>query len=118
MCKSFARLDERFFACKTRSIRLGGHVTSIRLESLFWNILEEIAIIEHVTLGHFLTAFYDEALEIHGEIGNFTALLRCACVYFVMETQANTKSNSRLLLAGLSIERYLGMDVGKLHHTG
>jgi predicted DNA-binding ribbon-helix-helix protein len=111
MCKIFVTLDENSCGCKTRSIRLGGHVTSIRLEALFWEILEEIAAVEHATLGHFLTTLYDEVLELHGEIANFTALLRCACVHFVTEIKGNAKTESSLPKSGTSIKRYPGVTV-------
>ncbi|VFU16484.1 ribbon-helix-helix domain-containing protein [Methylocella tundrae] len=85
MCKIFCELDATSYQCQTRSIRLGGHVTSIRLEALFWQILETIAASEGMTLGRFLTRLHDEILEFHGEIGNFTALLRCACIRYAVE---------------------------------
>ena len=68
---------------QTRSIRLGGHSTSIRLEAAFWTILEEIAAAESSSLPKFLTMIHDEALELGGETGNFASLLRCACLTYV-----------------------------------
>ena len=43
MCRIFAHQDPSNYAFETRSLRIGGHGTSVRLESLFWTILEEIA---------------------------------------------------------------------------
>ena len=42
MCKIFISADPAFYETSTRSIRLHGVVTSIRLETLFWNVLTEI----------------------------------------------------------------------------
>ncbi len=90
MCKIFYDLEPASYQCQTRSIRLGGHVTSIRLEVLFWQVLETIATSEGFTLGRFLTKLHDEILEFHGEIGNFTALLRCACIRYAVESASRT----------------------------
>ena len=43
MCQIFAGQSPDRYASQTRSVRLGGHVTSIRLEKAFWDILEEVA---------------------------------------------------------------------------
>jgi predicted DNA-binding ribbon-helix-helix protein len=71
------------YSYQTRSIRLAGHSTSIRLEAAFWTILEEIAAAESLSLPKFLTTLHDEVLEFGGEPGNFTSLLRCACLTYV-----------------------------------
>ncbi|ACK50593.1 siderophore biosynthesis protein-like protein [Methylocella silvestris BL2] len=85
MCKIFHELDPSSYQCQTRSVRLGGHVTSIRLEALFWQVLEKLAASEGSTLGRLLTKLHDESLEFQGGIGNFTALLRCACIGYAAE---------------------------------
>ena len=85
MCNIFFELTAASYRRQSRSVRLGGHVTSIRLEALFWQILENVAAAEGWTLGRFLTRLHDEAIRLHGDIGNFTALLRCACIRYVME---------------------------------
>ncbi len=43
MCEVFISADPRSYDSRTRSVRLHGVVTSIRLENLFWLVLEEIA---------------------------------------------------------------------------
>lgn len=88
MCRIFCDLTPASYQCQTRSVRLGGHVTSIRLEVMFWEALEKIAASEGCTLGRFLTKLHDEILEFHGEISNFTSLLRCACVRYSAQRDA------------------------------
>ena len=39
MCKIFSKQPVEAYTCQTRSVRLSGHATSIRLEGAFWNIL-------------------------------------------------------------------------------
>ena len=87
MCKMFAGQSPDLYESHTRSIRLGGHATSIRLEAAYWAILEEIAAEQGVSLPRFLTKLHDEVLDFRGEITNFTSLLRCACLTYVGEVR-------------------------------
>ena len=43
MCQLFAHQPQRDYQSQTRSLRIDGHCTSIRLEMAFWDTLEEIA---------------------------------------------------------------------------
>ena len=83
MCHMFAGQDPRNYAHETRSVRLMGHATSVRLEAKFWRIVEDIADEQGMTLARFLTKLYEEAVEIHGEVVNFASLLRCCCLNYV-----------------------------------
>jgi predicted DNA-binding ribbon-helix-helix protein len=85
MCRIFAGQLPEAYSYQTRSIRLGGHSTSVRLEAAFWSILEEIAAAEAMSLAKFLTTLHDEVLEFRGEATNFTSLLRCACLTYVAQ---------------------------------
>jgi predicted DNA-binding ribbon-helix-helix protein len=58
MCHMFAGQDPRNYAHETRSVRLMGHTTSVRLEAKFWRIVEDIAQEQHMTLAQFLTKLY------------------------------------------------------------
>ncbi len=80
MCSLFAHQPQADYEGQTRSLRIGGHGTSIRLEAAFWAVLEEMAANEGATLGKFVTALYGEVLAHHGEVRNFSSLLRCACL--------------------------------------
>ena len=90
MCRLFAGQDPATYATSTRSVRLGGHATSIRLEAAFWEILDEIAARQGMTTPRFLSTLYDEVLELHGQISNFTSLLRVACVLYLRGPDAVT----------------------------
>jgi predicted DNA-binding ribbon-helix-helix protein len=63
MCRIFAHQPQRNYESQTRSLRIGGHSTSVRLEMAFWDTLEEIA-------------------SHHGEASNFASLLRCCCLIY------------------------------------
>ena len=64
MCHIFSNIDPKRYAYETRSVRLSGHVTSIRLEAAFWQILEEIAASQDVSVGRLLTRLHDEVLNV------------------------------------------------------
>jgi predicted DNA-binding ribbon-helix-helix protein len=80
MCQVFAGQPPEDYASQTRSVRLNGHSTSIRLEVLFWRVLDEIAAESGMSTPRFVSTLYDEVLELHGEVANFASLLRCACL--------------------------------------
>src|SRR4051812_6284153 len=82
MCHLFAHQPQQDYESQTRSLRIGGHCTSIRLEMSFWDTLEEIAAKENMSLGKFLTKLHSEVLNHHGEVNNFASLLRCSCLIY------------------------------------
>jgi predicted DNA-binding ribbon-helix-helix protein len=85
MCHIFASQSPDRYEGQTRSIRIGGHSTSIRLEAAFWSVLEEIAANQGMSVGKFVTTLHDEVLELHGEVQNFASLLRCSCLLYLAE---------------------------------
>ena len=95
MCWIFKDQPAERYRYLTRSIRIDGHATSIRLEAAFWSILEEVAAKERVTIGKFLTSLYVEVLRVHGDAGNFASLLRCACLNYI-EDARTTVANKAL----------------------
>lgn len=96
MCRIFAGQDPASYDSITKSIRLGGHATSIRLEARFWDILSEIAAGQNITLPRFLTTLYDEALEIHGNVANFASLLRVSCLVYLSPAESAQAKPMRL----------------------
>jgi predicted DNA-binding ribbon-helix-helix protein len=91
MCQLFAHQPQRDYESQTRSLRIGGHGTSIRLEMSFWNTLEEIAATQNMSLAKFLTMLHDEVLDHHGEVRNFASLLRCSCLIYRSRNAAAVK---------------------------
>ncbi|MCB4770792.1 ribbon-helix-helix domain-containing protein [Ancylobacter sp. Lp-2] len=92
MCQIFAGQDPETYEFQTRSMRIGGHSTSIRLEAAFWAILEQVAAHQGISLGKFVTKLHDEVLELHGEVRNFASLLRCSCLIYLDEVRGAPKS--------------------------
>lgn len=80
MCEMFAGQAKSSYEYQTRSLRLNGQSTSIRLERKFWNILDEIASNEQTSTPLFISKLHSEVVNLHGEASNFSSLLRCACL--------------------------------------
>ncbi len=83
MCGIYASTEPGMCEAVTRSVRINGLVTSIRLEARFWEILDEMAASEGVTTPRFLSVLYDEIMELRGEVRNFASLLRVICTTYL-----------------------------------
>lgn len=83
MCHVFSGQDPNRYLSQTRSMRLNGQSTSIRLENSFWDIVDAMAAREGHSTPVFVSTLHSEVLEQSGEPRNFTSLLRCACLKFV-----------------------------------
>ena len=96
MCRILSGQPIEAFAYQTRSVRLGGHATSIKLEGAFWHILDEIASVIKLPLGRLLTEIHDEAMSFTGDPYNFTSLLRCACLTYVSDVRGKPDAEALL----------------------
>jgi len=79
MCQVFVSADPHLYACRVRSVRLHGMATSIRLENLFWNVLEDIARRDGMRVPQLCTKLYDELVQARGAVDNFASFLRVCC---------------------------------------
>jgi predicted DNA-binding ribbon-helix-helix protein len=79
MCQVFISADPHLYDCRVRSVRLHGVATSIRLENLFWNVLDDIAVRDGMTVPQLCTKLYDELVAERGEVDNFASFLRVCC---------------------------------------
>jgi len=82
MCEIFISADPASYDSRTRSVRLHGVVTSIRLENLFWSVLEEIATRDGMGVVQLIEKLYDELVEARGEVGNFASFLRVTALRY------------------------------------
>ena len=80
MCDIFSGIGRDSYESETRSVRLDGHATSLRLERAYWDLLERLARSQDLTLGRFLSELHEEALDLHGNVRNFASVLRCVCL--------------------------------------
>jgi predicted DNA-binding ribbon-helix-helix protein len=95
MCHLFASQNPDSYVYETRSIRLNGQSTSIRLEKVFWNILEQIAAREGLSVPSFISTLHHEVLLMWGPVPNFTSHLRCICLV-ALEKQVSEMPATRL----------------------
>lgn len=88
MCQIFVNTDPILYEARSRSVRIHGMVTSIRLENLFWNVLADIAAEQGTTTNRLIQSLYDEVMEVHGAVQNLASFLRVSCVrYLTMKPQ-------------------------------
>lgn len=83
MCQVFISADPQSYESRTRSVRLHGVVTSIRLENLHWEVLEEIATRDGMTVTQLIAKLYDELVEARGAVGNFASFLRVSALRYM-----------------------------------
>lgn len=79
MCKLFIEADPRLWQTRLKSVRLNGFSTSVRLENLYWQVLEEIAQRDGMSLPQLLAKLHEELDFTHGGVENFASFLRVCC---------------------------------------
>ena len=83
MCRLFIGADPHLWESATRSFRMEGMVTSVRLEQMFWSVLEEIAQRQDLNVPQLLHQLYNESIDEGHDLGNFTSFLRVCCMRFI-----------------------------------
>ena len=83
MCEYFVQADPIQYEQRSRTIRIHGVLTSIRLENMVWDILAEMAEAEGCTTNALIVQFHDEILAHRGEVPNFASFLRITCMRFL-----------------------------------
>lgn len=71
----------------SRSVRLNGFATCLRLEQVYWNVLEGMANLHHCTVNSLLSYIDREVCLRHGSVKNFTGLVRVICVVHLLSAQ-------------------------------
>ncbi|GLQ30254.1 ribbon-helix-helix domain-containing protein [Litoribrevibacter albus] len=86
MCQLFINADESLWVSKTRSLRVDGVVTSVRLENFFWDVLEELASRDGMTVTQMISKLYLESMDAEHDISNFSSFLRVCCGRYLSMT--------------------------------
>jgi len=90
MCGIYINADPILYESRTRSLRIHGVITTVRLENLFWDVLHEIAGRENMTTSQFAVKLYDELIALRGEMPtNFASFLRVCCLRYLSMRGAN-----------------------------
>ena len=85
MCQIFTSAAPDLYASRARAIRLSGVATSLRLENIYWQALEEIGARDGLSVPQLVSRLHDE-LEQAGTLGdraNFTSFLRVTCTRYL-----------------------------------
>lgn len=85
MCELYVKADPILYESRSRSLRIGGVVTTLRLENQFWDILAEIAASDGMTTNQLISKLYDEVMDYRGEVVNFASFLRVSCMRFLRQ---------------------------------
>jgi predicted DNA-binding ribbon-helix-helix protein len=108
MCKIFISADPSSYESRTRSVRLHGVVTSIRLENLHWTVLQEIAGRDGMTVAQLIEKLYDELVVDRGAVGNFASFLRvCALRYENLIAEGRIPRSAHIPIRSLDADRVL-----------
>ncbi|WP_119155161.1 ribbon-helix-helix domain-containing protein [Caldimonas tepidiphila] len=108
MCEIFIRADPESYASRTRSLRLHGVVTSLRLENLFWDVLREIGARDGLSLSQLLEKLYDELVAARGEVGNFASFLRVSALrYLALQALDRIPADPQVPIRSLDAQRVL-----------
>ncbi len=84
MCEFYVKADPILYESRTRTLRIHGVLTSIRLENLAWDVLAEMAAGEGCATNALITKFHDEILQHRGEVPNFASFLRVTCMRYLL----------------------------------
>jgi predicted DNA-binding ribbon-helix-helix protein len=82
MCQVYAMTDPILYESQSRSVRIRGVVTGIRLENLFWQLLLAMAQSEGMTTNQLIVKLHEEIGHHRGEVSNFTSFLRVTCLRY------------------------------------
>ena len=83
MCEYFVKADPIAYEQRSRTVRIHGVLTSIRLENMMWDTLAEVAEEEGCTTNALIALFHDEILAHRGEVPNFASFLRVTCMRYL-----------------------------------
>jgi predicted DNA-binding ribbon-helix-helix protein len=83
MCEFFVKADPIAYEQRSRTVRIHGALTSIRLENMVWDTLAEMAEEEGGTTNALIATFHDEILAHRGEVPNFASFLRVSSMRYL-----------------------------------
>ena len=108
MCELFIDSDVDKWISRTKSLRIDGVATSIRMENFFWAVLSEIAVRDLMTTNQLITKLYLEAMDADHDSGNFTSFLRvCAGRYLSLIADDEIKRDDQTELSTVDAQALL-----------
>lgn len=116
MCEYFVKADPILYEQRTRSIRIRGMLTSIRLENTVWDVLAEMAEDEGCTTNALICTLHDEILDHRGEVSNFASFLRVTSLRYLRRCLISQEKQQQSLGDSLNIDSPALMT--GTHHAG
>ncbi len=108
MCEIFISADPESYASRTRSVRLHGVITSIRLENLHWDVLAEIGQRDGMSVTQLLERLHDELVSTRGEVGNFASFLRVSALrYMALQVHQRIPTDVNVPIRSLDARKVL-----------
>ena len=104
MCEYFVKADPILYEQRTRSIRIRGMLTSIRLENTVWDVLAEMAEDEGCTTNALICTLHDEILDHRGEVSNFASFLRVTSLRYLRRCLISQEKQQQLQGDSLNID--------------
>lgn len=83
MCEFFVKADPIAYEQRSRTVRIHGLFTSLRLENMVWDTLAEMAEEQGCTTNALIATFHDEILAHRGEVPNFASFLRVSSLRYL-----------------------------------
>ena len=116
MCKLFINADPKLWESSTKSLRIDGMVTSVRLENFFWHVLEEIAGRDDMSVPQMITRLYHESIDAGHDLGNFTSFLRVCCGrYLSLQLSGEIPRRTDIAIRDLDADAVLSAEAKRYH---
>jgi predicted DNA-binding ribbon-helix-helix protein len=104
MCEYFVKADPIQYEQRTRSVRIRGMLTSIRLENTVWDVLAEMAEDEGCTTNALICQLHDEILDHRGEVSNFASFLRVTSLRYLRRCLISQEKKHQAIDPGLDVD--------------
>jgi predicted DNA-binding ribbon-helix-helix protein len=116
MCEYFVKADPIQYEQRTRSVRIRGMLTSIRLENTVWDVLAEMAEDEGCTTNALICQLHDEILDHRGEVSNFASFLRVTSLRYLRRCLISQEKKHQAIDPGLNVD-VPQLSTGSVHVT-
>jgi predicted DNA-binding ribbon-helix-helix protein len=83
MCQYYANADPILYESRTRTLRMEGVLTSIRLENFVWETISRMAEAEGLSTNELISTLYREVHSYRGECSNFASFLRVTALRYL-----------------------------------
>lgn len=75
----------------SRSVRLNGFATCLRLEEVYWEVLSDISRLNDCSINTLLSYIDREVHLRHGGVKNFSGLIRVVCVMHLLKAARGSR---------------------------